>query len=73
MINDRELILSQIKSLETQLQVLQARVQSLPTPPAELDHSFADLYGQLRGQVESSEEEIDAAIYRFPVNEAEFG
>lgn len=60
--NDRDLILSQIKSLEAQLQVLHARVQSLP--PAEPSYTFADLYGLLSGQVESSEEEIDAVLYR---------
>ncbi len=59
--NERELIISQIKSLEAQLQVLQARVQSLP--PAEPSYTFADLHGLLSGQVESSEEEIDAVLH----------
>jgi hypothetical protein len=57
-------IQSQIKSLELQLQLLKAKVQKLEqTTPT---HSFGDLCGILKGQVESTEEEIDAVIYRMP-------
>jgi hypothetical protein len=54
---------ARIRALETQLVVLKAQVQRLSTPRA--SHSFADLYGILVGQVDSSAEEIDATHYRF--------
>ncbi|RMF84644.1 MAG: hypothetical protein D6736_18905 [Nitrospinota bacterium] len=65
---DTELLLSQLKSLEMQLRVLQARIQFTTTQPVSSASSFAELYGRLQGQVESSEEEIDAVLYRLPDN-----
>lgn len=53
----------QIKALEAQLSVLKAQLEKLSTPTA--PHTFADLYGILSGKADSSEEEIDAAQYRF--------
>jgi hypothetical protein len=53
----------QIKALEAQLSVLKAQLQKLSTPTA--PDTFADLYGILSGKADSSEEEIDAAQYRF--------
>lgn len=58
-------IVSQIKSLEVQLAALRAQLLHRKTengvsPP----HTFADLYGRLCGQAESSEEQIDAVLYR---------
>ena len=34
--------------------------------PVSHEQSFADLYGRLRDQVQTSEEEIDAVLYRLP-------
>jgi hypothetical protein len=54
---------AQVKALETQLTVLKAQIQKLSTQTA--PYSFADLYGILSGKVDSIEEEIDPAQYRF--------
>ena len=54
---------AQVKALEAQLAVLKAQVKRLRTPTA--SHLFADLDGILPGKVDSSEEEIDSAQYRF--------
>ena len=70
--NNADLVISHIKSLEAQLRVLKAEIES-PSAPVESGHSFADLYGQLHGQVESSEEEIDAILYRLPEDEEDHG
>ena len=55
-------LLVQIKGLKLQLAILEARVERLSksSPPK----SLADLHGILKGKVQSSEEEIDAAKYR---------
>ena len=53
----------QIKSLRTQLDVLEARLRS--APPAN-GHTLADLYGMLSGEAETSAEEIDEVLYRTP-------
>lgn len=66
MTSERELILSQIKSMETQLRVLQACIAALPEDAAAVPYTFADLYGTLRGQSQSSREEIDAVLYQIP-------
>lgn len=71
--NNADLVISHIKSLEAQLRVLKAEIESPSAPPVESGHSFADLYGQLHGQVESSEEEIDAILYRLPEDEEDQG
>ena len=54
---------AQIKSMEAQLLVLRAQVTRfrLSIPP----RTFADLGGILAGQLDFTEEEIDAALYRF--------
>lgn len=60
-------ILSQIKSLEAQLTALKAQLLELSKENGGLPtHTFAALYGRLEGQAESSKEQIDAALYRFP-------
>ncbi|MFN7947770.1 MAG: hypothetical protein U0Z53_20645 [Blastocatellia bacterium] len=66
MTSERELILSQIKSLETQLRVLQACIAALPEDAEPASCTFADLYGTLRGQSQSSSEEIEAVLYQIP-------
>ena len=64
--NDSGAISSYIKSLEAQLRVLKAQVESVPQQPVKPGHTFANLYGRLRGQVDSTEDEIDAVLYQFP-------
>jgi hypothetical protein len=56
-------LIVQIKSIEAQLAVLKAQLMQLgkPSPPK----TFADLEGILAGQADSTEEEIDAVLYRF--------
>jgi hypothetical protein len=58
-----DLLSSQIKSIEAQLTAVRAQIERLraAVPP----RTFGDLYGILAGQSDSSEEEIDAVLYRF--------
>jgi hypothetical protein len=53
----------QVKSLEAQLTVLKAQIKHLGAQTG--GKTFADLYGVLAGKVDSSEEEIEGAQYRF--------
>ena len=58
-----DLLSSQIKSIEAQLATVRAQIERLraAAPP----RTFGDLYGILAGHSDSSEEEIDAILYRF--------
>ena len=58
-----DLLASQVKSIEAQLATLRAQIERLraAAPP----RTFGDLYGILAGQSDTSEEEIDAVLYRF--------
>ena len=58
-----ELIRSQIKSIKAQLRVLKASVQYSSALPVLSGTPFDNLYGSLRNEVESSEEEIDSVLY----------
>jgi hypothetical protein len=64
-----EMLTARIRTLELQLAVLKASVEKLgarkPT------RSFADLYGILKGKVESTEEEIKAAEYKVKWDDTE--
>jgi len=62
--HETEVIRSHIKSLEAQFRVLKAQIESSPTRPKKPGYSFADLYGRLQGQVESSEDEINTVLYQ---------
>ena len=68
-------IANQIRMMRGQLDVLESCLRSLPSgspvpPPAPAAGCLGDLTGILRGQSESTEQEIDAALYR-GLNEAE--
>jgi len=54
---------AQVKSLEAQLAVLKAQLAAARTE--EPSQSFAGLYGLLSGKVSSSEQDIEAAKFRF--------
>jgi hypothetical protein len=55
-------ITTRIESMEAELAELKKQVHQLREPkPA---RTLGDLYGILAGKVESTEEEIDAALYR---------
>ena len=57
---------SQLKKLELQMQVLKAKLKKLQAnTPAEI---FGDLRGILKGQAQSTEEEIGAVLYRMPLD-----
>jgi hypothetical protein len=56
-------ILKKIEAMERELAVLKAQVKRLDAQ--EPARTFADLYGILSVQPGFSEEEIDAALYRF--------
>lgn len=62
--NDSTLNKSHLKSLEAQLRVMEALVGRLPEEQASERRSFADLFDSLSDQAESSEEEIDAILYK---------
>lgn len=57
---------AQIVSLKAQLAVLEAQIQG-----HESKTDFADLYGLLRGEADSSEKEIDGVLYRLPKDGAD--
>jgi|GEM_PF-4226000 len=56
------MLLSQIRSLETQLSILKRQVEQ--SSNEKQPRSFADLYG-IAGPCDVPEEEIDAVLYRF--------
>lgn len=59
-ISDKE----HLRRLALQLQILKAKLAKvLQGPPAK---SFGDLYGLLKRQMESTEQEIYAVLYRLP-------
>jgi hypothetical protein len=60
---DEERLIAQIKGLELQLAVLEAQVRQLKA--SRTPKTFADLRGILKGKVQSTEEEIEAAKYHF--------
>jgi hypothetical protein len=62
--NDINLIRSHLRSLEAELQVLKARMGEVGTKEPDADRSFAQLYGVVRGQADSTEEDIDAVLYQ---------
>jgi hypothetical protein len=57
------LLISQVEGMQAQLAVLRAQLERLrgSEPPKTL----GDCYGMLAGQSDSTEEEIDAVLYRF--------
>ena len=63
-------LLGHVKTIELQLQILKAQIRSLaaeaqpPAAPREIK-SFADLRGIFAGGVQATEEDIEAAEYRF--------
>ena len=61
--NDSTMLKSQLKSLEAQLRVMEAR---LPEGQSSERRSFGDLFGSLSDQAESSDEDIDAILYKVP-------
>lgn len=68
--NDSTMIKSQLKSLEAQLRVMKALVGRSQEEEAFERRSFGDLFGSLSDQAESSEEEIDAILYKMPAAQA---
>jgi hypothetical protein len=62
--NDITLIKSHLKSLEAELQALKARMGEVDMKPPVDARSFGQLYAVFRGQSDSTEEEIDAVLYR---------
>ena len=69
---DAASFLSQIKSLEAQIGALKGRL--LRSAESEKPrHTFAELYGPLAGESDSSEADIDAVLYRLPADFEENG
>lgn len=57
-------IQAHINQIEKSLALLKKQVQQLSEEDGREEHTFADLEGILEGLVSTSEEEIDAALYR---------
>lgn len=57
-------ILAQINAIETQLAALKRQVQEIAAQNGDQPLFFADLKGILAGQCSSSEEDIDAVLYK---------
>ena len=64
---ESEILESQIKSIQLQLQVLKAKTQKTTST----NHTFASLYGVLKGVVESTIEDIEAIEYQVKWNGSE--
>ena len=58
-----------LNGVETQLRAIEARVGPAQSERASAGGSLADLSGTLSGQAASSEEEIDAILYKIPATE----
>ncbi len=65
-------ILSRLKSLEMQVIALRIEAEKLVEQENQGTHTIADLFGALEGKVSTSEEEIDAVLYREPPNMDEY-
>ena len=57
-------LLIQIQIIEAQLLALKKQVRNLAQVENKSTHTVADLFGVLEGKVSTSEEEIDAALYK---------
>lgn len=64
--NDSPLIKYHLKSVEAQLRVIEALADQSQGEQVSRGRSFGDLFGWLSGQAESSQEEIDASLYKLP-------
>jgi hypothetical protein len=65
-------ILSRLKSLEMQVTALRMEVEKLVEQENKGTHTIADLFGALEGKISTSEEELDAVLYREPPNMDEY-
>lgn len=61
---DSTVIKSRIRTLEFQLRVLKARIGRADDESFASSRSFAELYGVLRGKADSTDEEINAILFR---------
>ncbi len=66
-------ILSQIKTIEAQLNALKSQVAKLSPQADNPTHTFADLYGRFPELSDFSAEEIDSALYQAPDGAEETG
>ena len=57
-------LLIQIQIIEAQLLALKKQVRNLTQVENKSTHTVADLFGVLEGKVSTSEEEIDAVLYK---------
>lgn len=57
-------LLIQIQHMEAQLRAMRRQIRILAREGNEPSHTVADLFGALEGQVSTSEEEIDAVLYK---------
>jgi hypothetical protein len=66
--NEITVIKSQLRSIEAQLRVLEARMAEASAEPPTGGRSFAQLYGVLHGQADTTEDEIDSVLYKSPTD-----
>jgi hypothetical protein len=57
-------LLIQIQHMEAQLRAMRRQIRNLAQAGNKPAHTVADLFGALEGQVSTSEEEIDAVLYK---------
>ena len=57
-------LLIQIQHMEAQLRAMRRQIRNLAQEGNKPTHTVADLFGALEGQVSTSEEEIDAVLYK---------
>lgn len=66
-------IKSRIRTLEFQLHVLKARIGRADDESFAPSRSFAELYGVLCGKADSTDEEINAVLYKGPSEQEDGG
>ena len=57
-------LLIQIQQMEAQLLAMKKQIRNLAQKENTPTHTIADLFGVLKGKVSTSEEEIDAVLYK---------
>ena len=57
-------LLIQIQQMEAQLLAMKKQIRNLAQKENTPTHTIADLLGVLKGKVSTSEEEIDAVLYK---------
>ena len=59
-------VITEIRSIRARLEAIEAKLEAEVTKETKGTHTLGDLEGILKGKMDSTREEIDAALYRCP-------